>query len=583
MTIQFISLVGIKAKLVLAFAAISSLTVLMAFFAIGQDVRGAHAAARLEAEHVAMSLAYTGIDDVIVRQPEFLVSYVKGLHAIHKRDLTIVGLDQIGVADSDVPDVGNAYVHDLRNEVGDTLKDGVPRHFIEVSPLFPEGTREVVVAMRRDGSVPDSPIIGALILEYGPIHEELMAAATSRSRLVFLAAALAVVFAVSSGVFLARRLTKPLSELTRAATDFAAGQFERRVDYSGRNELGVLAGAFNIMAEELAERNLEITLFGKLNQYLQASDSEAEAYSVIVATAKQLFPNDSGAVFAFSASRNMVEANAVWGAAPPSAVIFQPNQCWALQRGQAHLGIDNEMRCRHVDETCRTYACIPLAAQGESLGILHIACTGSQLQVMEKYRVAKAFAETMGIALANLKLRDAMRALSIRDPLTGLFNRRYMEEALAQELHRARRVGTQVAAIMIDIDHFKRFNDEFGHDAGDAVLRALGPFFQSHVRGGDTACRFGGEEFIIILSPTTTEGAHARAIEICEKARAVGVMHANRSLGAITLSLGVALFPDAAATAEELVKAADVALYRAKRAGRDRVVASGTDHVPENA
>ena len=583
MKFEFIALAGIKAKLVIAFAAVSSLTVLMAFFAIGQDVRGAEAAARLEAEHMAMSLAYTGIEDVIARQPKFLIDYVKGLSATYKRDLTIVGLDRIGIADSDLDEIGNVYAHDVGNEVGQTLKDGVPRHFIEVSAHFPEGTREIVVAMRRDGSVPDSAIIGALILEYGPIHAELLAAAESRSRLTLLAAALAVVIAVSSGAFLASRLTRPLSELTRAAADFAAGQFGRRVEYSGRNEMGVLAGAFNTMAGELAERNLEITLFGKLNQYLQASDSEVEAYSVIAATAKQLFPNDSGAVFAFSASRNMVEAHAVWGAAPPSEVVFQPNQCWALQRGQAHLGIDNEMRCRHVDETCRTYACIPLAAQGESLGILHIACTGSQPQVMEKYRIARAFAENMGIALANLKLRDAMRALSIRDPLTGLFNRRYMEESLAQELHRARRLGTEVAAIMIDIDHFKRFNDEFGHDAGDAVLRALGPFFQSHVRDGDVACRYGGEEFIIILSPTTAEGANARAREICEKARAVGVMHANRSLGAITLSLGLAIFPGAGATPEELVKAADVALYQAKRAGRDRVVVSGTDPVPENA
>jgi diguanylate cyclase (GGDEF)-like protein len=628
---------GIKAKLIFAFTAVSLLTALIALFAIKQNIDGAETAALIEAEHMAMSLAYTGIDDVIIKNPQFLTNYVKGLQTI-KRDLTIVDTNRIIVADTDHADVEQVYSDDTHNEVAHTLKDGIPRHFTEVSPLFPLGTKQIVVPMRRDSSGADSPIIGAVILEYGPIHDELMAIAKSKSRLIMLAAALAVVIAVFSGSVIATRLTKPLSELTRAATDFASGQFERRVQYSQRNEMGVLAEAFNGMAEqlntsrdelvtygrnlesdvairtkelqearanleqrveertrelnaatreltrqteELAERNLEITLFSKLNQYLQASNSEAEAYSVISTTAKQLFPHDSGALFIFSASRNMLEANAVWGPAPPAQVVFPPNECWALQRGQAHLGTVREVRCRHVDENCQTYACVPLVAQGESLGVLHIAnrpLDGDETHIAEKYRIAKAFAENMGIALANLKLRDAMRALSIRDPLTGLFNRRYMEEVLAQEFHRAKRLSTQVAAIMIDIDHFKRFNDEFGHDAGDAVLRELAHFLLKHVRGGDIACRYGGEEFILILSPTTAEGAEARARQICEGARHVSVKHANQTLGAITLSLGVATFPDQAATAEELVKAGDVALYEAKRAGRDRVVVSRADY-----
>jgi diguanylate cyclase (GGDEF)-like protein len=629
---------GIKGKLILAFTAVSLLTVLIAFIAIGQNSDTAEAAALVEAEHMARSFAYTGLDDVISKNPQFLANYVKGLTSIYKRDITIVDPNRIRVADSEAADVGIAYAYDKNNEVAHTLNDGIPRHFVEVSPLFPSGTKQVVVPIRKDSSKADSPIIGAVIFEYGPIYDELTAITKSKSRLIALAAVLAALIAVFSGAVIANRITKPLSELTRAATDFATGKFERRVQVSQRNEIGLLADAFNSMAdqltasqdklvsygrnlesdvatrtkelqearaglehrvedrtrelntatreltrqaEELAERNLEITLFSKLNQYLQASDSEAEAYSVISTAAQQLFPHDSGALFVFSASRNMLEANAVWGPAPPAEVIFQPNQCWALQRGQAHLGTVKEVRCRHVAENCHMYACVPLVAQGESLGILHIAngqAGGDEAQMAEKYRIAKAFAENMGIALANLKLRDAMRALSIRDPLTGLFNRRYMEEALAQELHRAKRLSTQVAAIMIDIDHFKRFNDGFGHDAGDAVLRALGRFFLDQIRGSDIACRYGGEEFILILSPATAEGAEARARQICEGARQVGVKHANQNLGAITLSLGVATFPDQAANSGELVKAADVALYEAKRAGRNRVVVARTDY-----
>ena len=127
---------------------------------------------------------------------------------------------------------------------------------------------------------------------------------------------------------------------------------------------------------------------------------------------------------------------------------------------------------------------------------------------------------------------------------------------------------------MIDIDHFKQFNDNFGHDGGDAILRAFGAFFEKHVRGGDIACRYGGEEFILILSPSTVEGAQLRAEKIREDAGLLSVSHANRDLGAITLSLGVAIFPDHASEAAALVKAADVALYQAKGGGRNRVVMS---------
>lgn len=224
------------------------------------------------------------------------------------------------------------------------------------------------------------------------------------------------------------------------------------------------------------------------------------------------------------------------------------------------------------------YLCLPLLAQGETLGVLHITDgpisddKADQARMAEKGRVAKSLADNIGLGIANLQLRESMRNLSIRDSLTGLFNRRYMEEALAQEQHRARRNGAQLAVIMIDIDHFKKFNDDFGHDGGDAVLRVLGEFLKKHVRGSDIACRYGGEEFLLILSPSTADGAQQRAEKIREDARLLSVSHANKDLPAITLSLGVAIFPDHGSEAAAIVKAADLALYQAKRGGRNRVV-----------
>jgi len=331
-------------------------------------------------------------------------------------------------------------------------------------------------------------------------------------------------------------------------------------------------------ATELSKRNQEITLFSKMNDFLQTSTTEAEAYSIISDVVTQLFPDDSGAVFVLNASRDMLEATTVWGPQPPTNVIFPPNECWAHRRGQIHLSLGHERWCPHVTDNGHMYACLPLLAQGETLGILHILDgpikndKADEARMTEKCALAKILADNIGLGIANLKLRESMRNLSIRDPLTGLFNRRYMEEALAQEQHRTKRNDARLAVIMIDIDHFKQFNDSFGHDGGDAILRALGAFFKKHVRGSDIACRYGGEEFILILSPSTMEGAQQRAEKIREGAMLISVNHANRNLGTITLSLGVAIFPDHASEAAEIVKAADLALYQAKRNGRNRVV-----------
>ena len=325
-------------------------------------------------------------------------------------------------------------------------------------------------------------------------------------------------------------------------------------------------------------RNRQTVLLCDMNDLLQSCTSEAEAWSVIARAAEQLFPACSGALFVNCASRNMLEAATVWGALPPARLVFAPDECWAQRRGQPYLALGHGPRCAHASDDARMYVCLPLLAQGETLGILHLQedASGAGAESAARMRLTAArahvFAAHLGRGIAHLRLRESMRSLSIRDPLTGLFNRRYMEEALAQEQYRARRNQSRLAVIMIDIDHFKRFNDRFGHDGGDGVLRALGGFLKDHVRGSDIACRYGGEEFILILSPSTPEGALLRAEAIRAGAARLAVVHGNRALGAISLSLGVAMFPDHGADPQAVVKAADLALYQAKGSGRDRVV-----------
>jgi diguanylate cyclase (GGDEF)-like protein len=221
-----------------------------------------------------------------------------------------------------------------------------------------------------------------------------------------------------------------------------------------------------------------------------------------------------------------------------------------------------------------------LAAQGETLGVLYVenvsepAVNAGPDQMGFLERQATAVAERISLALANLRLREVLRGQSIRDPLTGLFNRRFMEESLERELRRAMRGKQQVALLMLDIDHFKRFNDTFGHQAGDALLRALGNLLKESTRGQDVVCRYGGEEFAFVLAGASLDAARKRAELLREEIKQLNVRHGGQPLGAVTLSIGIAVFPDNADSAESLLKAADNALYRAKEQGRDRIISA---------
>jgi diguanylate cyclase (GGDEF)-like protein len=315
---------------------------------------------------------------------------------------------------------------------------------------------------------------------------------------------------------------------------------------------------------------------------LQSCQSVDEAYMIAGGALPRILTSHSGALCIINASRNMVETVAMWGENPTTEKTFSPDSCWALRRGKIHPVEDpsSPMRCAHVHSTVSGYACVPLSAHGETLGVLYIEKASrsaippgllpeDQMQALSRQGVA--IGERISLAIATLRLREVLRSQSIRDPLTGLFNRRYMEESLERELRRAERSGQPVGFIMLDIDHFKHFNDTFGHQAGDALLRALGDLVGERTRGQDVACRFGGEEFSLILTGATREAAQKRAELLREEVKRLSVTHAGQLLGKITLSLGVAAYPGDGRTTEELVRAADKALYAAKAAGRNRI------------
>ncbi len=329
---------------------------------------------------------------------------------------------------------------------------------------------------------------------------------------------------------------------------------------------------------QVEEQNRTMMLASEMADILQSCQTSEEAYAAISRFMPRFFPNDAGALYILNNSRNLFEATADWGLDSAEVSVFAPNECWSVRRGRVHMvtGAGESMICRHVSEgDPGGYICVPLIAQGETLGIFHLRAgspteEGRPELTGAKEQLALTVAEDMALALANLKLRETLRSQAIRDPLTGLFNRRYMEETLVRELIRVKRLETNLGVIMMDLDQFKLYNDTFGHHAGDELLSTLGALMKSLVREEDIACRYGGEEFLLIMPGASEEITLERA-EILR--RAVKEMHRNhRGQKPVTLSMGVAVYPNHGDTELEIIQAADVALYCAKQAGRDRVM-----------
>ena len=330
---------------------------------------------------------------------------------------------------------------------------------------------------------------------------------------------------------------------------------------------------------ELERRNREVTLLGELTEILESCNNSDEAYQAVSHHLPRLFPEDAGVLYMISNSRDQVDAMAEWGQLPIVVESsFNTMDCWALRRGREHImEVATDIICKHVARSVPLplpCLCVPMIAHGETLGILHIRYALRAGEVLDPVRkqLAMAFAEQLALVLANLNLRETLRNQSIRDALTGLYNRRYMEESFERELRRAERANRPLSVAMLDLDHFKRFNDTFGHAAGDLALRTVADQFKSKMRAGDVVCRYGGEEFVIIFVEMTLPNAINRMEGFRQSIRKLVIEYQGNSLGQLTVSVGIAAFPEYGSTPEVLLKAADDALYRAKQSGRDRVV-----------
>ena len=327
---------------------------------------------------------------------------------------------------------------------------------------------------------------------------------------------------------------------------------------------------------DLERRNHEANLLNDMGDLLQSCFTAEEAQGAIAEYVEKLFPDESGALCMLN-ERNLVEAIASWGTTTGGEEIFGPEDCWALRRGQVHVVTDprHGLHCGHLGESVvAPYLCVPMMARGAAIGVLHVMQSpepnvGRSVDSFQP--LARTVADHVGLAMANFNLRQTLRIQSIRDPLTGLFNRRYMEETINREIPRATRYQRPLGIILFDIDHFKDFNDTFGHSAGDTVLSTLGEFVRAHIRSEDIACRYGGEEIVLILPDAPLEVTVARAEMLRTGVSGLRLEHRGMPLGELAISIGVAVFPKHGVTGEVLLRAADEALYRAKEGGRNRV------------
>lgn len=357
----------------------------------------------------------------------------------------------------------------------------------------------------------------------------------------------------------------------------AEGDFDQRVPVDGNDELAKLSTTLNQMAAGLQRRHEDAELLDRLGQTLQACRDLDEAHGAVARFGARLFPRHSGALYFISASRNLAEMTASWGAPADAECkeVISPDDCWALREARIHHWCQEEdsMPCTHLCEPAPTASvCLPLTSTDESMGVLTLATRNGDGDFTEyEQLLASSMADQIKLTLGNLKLRETLRAQSIRDPLTGLFNRRYLEETLERDLHRAMRSGAPLALVMLDLDHFKRFNDNFGHDAGDLMLKRIGTLLMESLRRSDVASRWGGEEFMLILAGADVTLAQRRAEKIRAAIAAQEFTYRKEAMGHITASFGVAAFPEHAEQRDDLMRLVDEALYRAKHAGRNRV------------
>jgi diguanylate cyclase (GGDEF)-like protein len=332
---------------------------------------------------------------------------------------------------------------------------------------------------------------------------------------------------------------------------------------------------------ELKERNEKITLMVEMSDVMLACGSLKELCHVAAKYSAKILNFSDGIIYIMHPSKNYLEMFDSWGQPTKQQATFTFDGCWALRLGRIHHAAagKNDLICSHIQNPKNNelfYLCVPLMAQNDIYGLLYFEvpqtlCPENVLPESERLLV-NAFAELTALSLANVRLRENLHFQSVRDPLTSLYNRRYLEEFLLKQLHQSERTKCPLSVLMMDLDHFKRINDFYGHDAGDMALKELGKILSGGIGAGDLACRYGGEEFLLVLFNTDADAAKVRAELLREEVSHIHIKYGSQAVGPIQISIGIAVYPQDGLTSAELIETADKALYEAKNSGRNKSV-----------
>ena len=357
-----------------------------------------------------------------------------------------------------------------------------------------------------------------------------------------------------------------------------------------RNSHGDIAGIIGI-TRDITERKLredsfrqhnrELILLNHMSDLLQTCDVEEKTYGIVKSICAQLFASDAGALYVLNNDRTRFELMTSWGNLPGVVRSLNAGNCSVMTRDKNYCiaGSTSDPVCPHVRSSSQEngYICAPISAPEEIMGLLYIRLghydsSEEQQETIEAKRlVATRIVRHYALFLSNLRLRETLRMEAIRDPLTQLYNRRYMEEFLDREIRHAKRQKSSIGIILFDIDHFKGVNDNYGHEAGDVILRKISSFIRSHIRAEDMPCRYGGEEFLLIFPDMSIAFLQERAEELRAGIAALETIYQELTL-TVTISLGIATIPNHGKEISEVIHAADTALYQAKNGGRNQVV-----------
>lgn len=396
----------------------------------------------------------------------------------------------------------------------------------------------------------------------------------------------ALLFLFVLGFILKRRVLRPVVRLSDVVHRLASQDYAVETpNFNQIDEIGDMAQAIRIFRENgLVRQRLEKErdadwaireLLARMTQRLQGCENFADVINVAELFAPNIAPGASGRLYILDRDPWQMRCAAEWLSPEGDKKPFHPDECWAVRRGQSHPPVNGEpdIACYHLPEAqAHQSLCVPLIAQGEAIGLLTFQNITAETAPSRAY--LELMAEALGLALANQRLRDALLEKALFDPLTGLRNRHHLEDTMRTQMAQAVRNDEPVSCLMIDIDHFKSINDRFGHEAGDRVIKSVASIVQRAAHDSGLAFRYGGEEFLVLLTGANEEAAHACATVIYNGVHELSLRYGLSEIGPVDVSIGIASYPQHAQS-DNLLRAADVALYRAKELGRSRIVSFG--------